>query len=816
MMKKMIKKSVAALIAVLMVISIMPFTAVTASAADSTEAQYVKANIANFNGYTGTAGYNYNGTNLASADSSYYSNLLYDDGKFNDKTQQGSDNSVYAKIYINDNVVMLYDGKNDTILPVVVRTWKTSSNSGTGQKYLHEISMEDANSLKSWQLKQDWTGGKGDSLGWPTGTTSVYYNQFVMGTSVYYDGKNTGYVWKNKLYYNGPQNSSDGYEKLNSNITMIVHHTQWGINEKERKLTLSNTTANIYVVNYKPIADKISAMKSVYNTIQQNGESAYCADYLDNFYKAAYQVMTLNPNNYSYSSGVEAAVQSAADAIKNVVNNYLTTATTEPAKHTETTKTEHKDATCTEDGFDKRVTTCSHCGEVISESTSPIEKLGHNYVITSHDDTTHTYTCTRCQDTYSENHTYAEGSNVCTKCGYTRLDKTAYNKAVDEAMLIFANADGKYTSESVKAYKAVVDAAMDEGDAADTQAKIDVATSKILSAKSLLAKANVTITFIVQNDDTDTDTKETKTVAWGETVELDSHSSKVSKWTVDVNGTTSVAANAESVYSHVATEDATIIAYVSNEESETVQYSKVVFYGKNNAIVGIVYVPADGTPVTTSSLFTAPEVPFYNFLGWDKADITADGSEISVKASYAPKSETEDKCGIWLNGQFVKSYSYDSYVYLFDADKSKKYAMYSDAACENLITYFDGVDFNSPHIDNLYIKEVNEADRKATVGFTGSFIETTDTTKTSAFNVKFWLPEGATLIETGVDWKATMPSGKVASGRDRATKFSARNEYTYKGKFGNAQKSIEFTPYVTYTVGGNKTTVYGTSQTVEY
>lgn len=211
-------------------------------------------------------------------------------------------------------------------------------------------------------------------------------------------------------------------------------------------------------------------------------------------------------------------------------------------------------------------------------------------------------------------------------------------------------------------------------------------------------------------------------------------------------------------------------------------------------------------------MLTAPAIPFYEEGQWDKAEINADGSDITVRATYVPKAGDEKKCGIHFNGE-TKYYNYDSYVYLFNADKNKKYAMYADEAGNEFITYFDGVDFYAPRRDNLYIKEVTDASAMtATIGFTGSYKQDT----TSSFNVKFWLPEGAELIETGVDLVAKYPDGKVKSAHDRATKFSERNEYTYSAKFSNSQKTIEFKPYLTYMQNGTKTTVYGASQTVEY
>ena len=760
-MKKMFKKSIAMLIAVLMVISAMPFTAITASAADSAEKSYVKANIASFNGFTGTSNYTYNGTDLSAGYSDYYSNIVYDDGEFLDGDLT-INNDVRVKAFINSNVVLLYDGKNDTILPVVGDALKTANNIGTGQKYFKQIRVRTDTTGNFWELKEDWKGNSGTWNAWPTSSDmTVSYNN---ANSQFYMNKYSEYLFRNKLYYKGSSNTStyyDAFTPSSNKIEFTSVHAQWGIGEGNRDTNFGDSNSNVYVINYKPILDKIDLMKQVYNSIQSNGEDKYCTDYLENFYKAAYKVMTLNPNNYPYSSGVESAVQSAAGAIKDVVDNYLTTATTEPTKH--------------------------NYGTPVS-----VDAKNHKYL------------CSVCGDEKLEAHNIVDGK--CTKCDYVPLDLSTYNAAITEADGIIANSDGKYTADSVNAYKAAVDIA--KAKTYSTQKEIDAIISEIQSAQALLQKARVTITFVVEKED-GTYTTDTKNPDWGEPVRLDTKSNYVSKWTIDVNGVTSKIDSNATAIDHVATEDATITAYVTDEKPDT-KYSKVTFLGKNSAVVGIKYVAAD-TTVDTNTLLTVPAIPFYENGKWDKAEIKADGSDITVRATYVPKDGDENKCGIHFKGD-TKYYNYDSYVYLFNADKSKKYAMYADAEGQELITYLGGVDFSVPRRDDIYIKEVNADEMKAAIGFSGSYQQGLK----SSFNVKFWLPEDATLIETGVDLVAKFPDGTVKRAHDRATKFNARNEYTYTASFSDSKKTVEFKPYLTYKKDGVKTTVYGTSQTVEF
>lgn len=664
----------------------------------------------------------------------------------------------------------------------------------------------------------------------------------------------------------------------NPTITYYVTPKNNGINTG--KYITFNSKDAVTVVNYKPYLDKINTAKQDIKNMNNIGSAHYEAESLKAYVDACVKLINIDPSDnskYAYSSAAPNAAQtlandinsaltaydnakaglkfnytfvsvenkstvvvakSEAEALAKKPNNTLATekksADKDQHKWTEYTwpasATDYKfvevsndkseshnfgaetsvvetPATCGTKGTMKYTKTCTDCGYE-SVRTEDIPATGaHDCVYTKKDASVHTVTCKNCDYTTEEAHDIVDGK--CTKCGYIALDLDAYNAAITEADGIIANSDGKYTADSVTAYKAAVDTA--KAKTYSTQKEIDAIVSEIQSAKTLLQKARVTITFAVQKEDgipTLTDIP----ADWGNPVHLDTQSNYVSKWTITVNGVTSKIDSNASAIDHVATENATIIAYVSNDETETVKYSKVTFLGKNSAVVGIKYV-AVGTTVATNTLFTAPAIPFYEDGQWDKAEINADGSDITVRATYVPKAVDENKCGIHFNGE-TKYYNYDSYVYLFNADKNEKYAMYADEEGNELITYFDGVDFYAPRRDNLYIKKVTNtsAMTQGTIGFTGSYKQDA----TSSFNVKFWLPEDATLIETGVDLVAKYPDGKVKSAHDRATKFSERNEYTYSAKFSNSQKTIEFKPYLTYMKNGVKTTVYGTSQTVEY
>ena len=807
-----------------------------------------------------------------------YKNIVYAPKKMSSAAHTSEDRSYEQqdKMYGNmsfwyGNTVMLYDGETSPQFAVgFVNGGKSipwNWNWGNNRSYYCKT-LTDGFSL----VNTKWHGADGSmNAQWllvSSGREVNCYND-SNNSGYYTQGKKTGY-YANIMQYSGG-NFSENY--ISKNLTF-----EYKVGNDKGTGTYSDTVteATIYVLNYKKVIENVNTARNFYNTIDKAHVNR---DSLIAYATAVNNLQAFNPSDYNYSTNTANAVTSASDRMTSLINavnqakdnlkydytfidinnnstvvaakneaealankpnntsatkktpaddqaNHKWTEYTWPASATdykfvevsndkseshnygaETSETV-TEPTCNKAGLKKYTKTCTDCGHV-SVRTEDIPATGaHDYVYTKKDSNVHTVTCKNCDYSVEEAHDIVNGK--CTKCDYIALDLTAYNAARTVLFNRLSHDKDKYTEESFAKYQDAVRPYTGEQSFA-SQDEVNAATYAIVSADNLLQKKSVIIKFVVEKEDGTSFTKDSKTADWGHSVNLDTQSNYVSKWTITVNGVTSkIDSNATDI-DHVATEDATITAYVSNDETETVKYSKVTFLGKNSAVVGIKYVAAD-TTVDTNTLLTVPAIPFYENGKWDKAEITADGSDITVRATYVPKAGDENKCGIHFKGD-TKYYNYDSYVYLFNADKSKKYAMYADANYNEFITYFDGVDFYAPRRDNLYIKEVPDTSAMtATIGFTGSYKQGT----TSSFNVKFWLPEGATLVETGVDLVAKFPNGEVKSAHDRATKFSERNEYTYSAKFNDNKKTIEFKPYLTYETFGETTTVYGASQTVEY
>lgn len=807
-MKKFIKKTIAGLIAGVMAVSSMPFTALAAQAADSTEKAYVKANISSFNdnGYTGTSSVSFVSGNAPSANILYANNTFQGTSSYVDHDVYNSDGPKYKFHGVQD--VVLLNTNSDAYFPVSFEE-ADQGHSGTANRTYDYITpnTDGFETREDWVESSNWNSYDTKSGG-ITASGDPTYNNTAQPT---YGIANRYFV--NKIYLSSSNNNTstyyDKYDSISFKIRLDWYYSYWSFGtksdtiwDKEKTDVKYEQNKTVYVVNYKPIANAIRTMKSVYNTIQATGEDKYCSDYLENFYRAAYKVMTLNPNNYSYSSGVEAAVQEAGAAIKDVVNNYLTTATTEPTKHTEVT-VDGKEATCTETGLTAGKK-CSHCGVTLVAQTT-IPATGHKYVYTKTDSAdTHNVTCEKGDYTGTEPHDFNE-SGLCKKCGYQKsmLDLDAWNKAAQESGTILVSGASVYTAESFNEYNELYKSAVEARQNATTQEDVDKATAMLLSAKTVLRKKSVTVTLVYVND-SDEVAKTPETVAYGETYNAVSDKN-VEKWTVSTdNGATTTRLNTyDKTVSIVVTKDVVIKAYQTDEE-QTADSSKVTFYGKNNVVVAVKYV-AKGTELPTNTV-GVPKIPFYDKGKWDKETVTGTGSDISVKAVYETTEDEKDFCGVHYDGfeGGVKKYSYDSYVYLTGADTTKKYALYSDEARTKLLTVLNGIDFYAPKTDNIYVG-VYEGKDEASIGITGSFSQRDDKkgTKSAVYNCKFYLPEGATVVEYGLEVTLNGKTAKV-----KAESKSERNEYSISLNAPIDAKitAVDGRAYVTYTFDGKTTT----------
>lgn len=857
-------------------------TTVNVSITDiTTVKQYVKNNISSFNGYTGTASApttNWSG-NPEVANALYVSEAYSDTSSYVSKTYKNSDGQKYKFMGYKD--VVLLNTTTQAYFPITFEEVGLTSYSGTAKREYDYI----ATTTTGFQTKDDWVecdswNSYNAKSGGITASGDISHNNTTTGSSLGYPlmSKDKSRDFRNKVYLNqGDGNTSQYYDKYDSisfdiRLDYYYNYTEWFTNYTD---TLQDQllqgvkyeeNKTVYVVNYKPIANAIQSIKNMYNTVAANGESAYCESGLNAYYIALYKVMTLNPNNYAYSSDVDAAVQKVASDIKDVVNNYLTTAKTEPTKHNKVTSRENEiaatctkagsydevtkcsicgeelsrvtksipatghtagtpteenrvEATCTTAGSYKLVTRCTVCNEVISEETKTIDALGHNYTYEYVDKTYHTKKCTRGDVEEKEEHTLGSDGK-CTVCGGTLIDYNAYNAARDIAFDIMYGTDSSnYTTESFEEYKTIVLGATQQVANVKTQEELDVLTDTIVSAQTVLRKKTVTVTLVKVNGDNNEEVIKTyEDQAYGSALEIDlatedSSIKGVEKWTVSTdNGlTTTKLSTTDTKLTFYVTKSATIKVYELDEptDSETVEYSKVVFLGKNSVIVAIKYVAKDKT-LSTSGI-DAPAIPFYTFSKWDKETVTGTGETIYVRAEYTYSEKSEDMCNVHFVGKWSKAYAYDSYVYLDEVEDGAMYALASDADGQNILTYLEGRDFYAPKTSDIYVVRVESREPK--IGITGHFAGSDDTYRWATYNCKFYLPEDCTAIEWGLE--VTVGNQKQLI---KAESLSKGNEYTVNArvKTGSSLHSITCRSYVTYKQNGNTYTIYSDAVDQEF
>ncbi len=474
-------------------------------------------------------------------------------------------------------------------------------------------------------------------------------------------------------------------------------------------------------------------------------------------------------------------------------------------------------ATCTGNAVETATCTVAGCGATTSREVADTA-LDHDYQYAELDADNHTVTCSRCDYSAQAPHRFDE-NNTCTDCGYVKvtIDTTAYDNAVAEYEEIIGAGDyaEKYTEASRTAYQEAVEAA--KRDSFATKEEVDAAVAAILSAKTKLVYAKADVNVYIAREGVEPVLVETISKNYGETADINvadklSAGEQILKWVIETQDTkvNTKLATTDTTVSMVVTEPADVYVHIATEKStEAVQYSKVSFISKNGAVSFVKYVPA-GTTLYTNTV-DGVEIPFYEFKNWDKASVTADGNDIEVKAVYEFIGTVDDKCNVHYEGfeNGVKEYTYDSFVYLFGAE-DKTLALSTDGTVENIITYLNENAFYAPHTKDIYVIVVDS--QQPSIGITGSYASSTDTKKTAAFNCKFFLPAGCTVVEYGLT--ATSSTGK--SIKIKAEAASARGEYCVKVSMDKTSTvtSVEGVAYLTYMdADNNLQTIHSTSVT---
>ena len=364
-MKISFKKLFACLMALIMVMTITPFTAVTASAAEAkssniaeTEAKYKTAPSTTFTAKKGMSEVGWlNCTEVKTTDGQTYrqsfapsSNVLYWPSNY-----VGTTDCIKAKANRLDfrmfypSAVLMWDGSTDTYMPIVCIAQNTGILDGNRTIYYaapYDVARPD--NATSPEHSANFFADRWRSVSGGGQIQDFNKNKFGEGSANYFeanvlskfvsDGENP-----NKYYNFGDTKGSvnfASYLHIDSGITFDsdgymsekLYWTTNSLNSKTFNPSQDNnswqSSSTIYVVNYKPIVDAANeAADDLKNLIQTD----YTPESINAYYDAIQALYDFDPNTYFDQNDGKTAtdvedialrVGKCTTEIKKLVDNY--------------------------------------------------------------------------------------------------------------------------------------------------------------------------------------------------------------------------------------------------------------------------------------------------------------------------------------------------------------------------------------------------------------------------------------------------------------------------------------------------------------
>ena len=368
-MKVTFKKLSACLMALIMVMTVTPFTAVTASAAEAkssniaeTEAKYKTAPSTTFTAKKGMSEVSWlNSSEVTTTEGTTYkqsfapsSNVLYWPSAYVGTTpnlDEGA-NRLNLKMFY-PSAVLLWDGKTDVYMPIMALAQNTQKSnplafdSGRTIFYAAPYDLERLNAATSPAHSTDFyadewrgvTGSKNENF-----TLTRYSDGSVFGfaaevlTSFIFKGEGAGKCYNFGLSW---ENDAASFLHVDSGITFdsngyLAKKLYWTTNSysdpegfntaKDNNSWQSSST--IYVVNYEPVADAANEAAEYLKTLVQTD---YTPDAVNAYYDAVAALYDFDPNTYFDQNDGKSAtdledvavrVGKCTTEIKKLVDNY--------------------------------------------------------------------------------------------------------------------------------------------------------------------------------------------------------------------------------------------------------------------------------------------------------------------------------------------------------------------------------------------------------------------------------------------------------------------------------------------------------------
>lgn len=368
-MKVTFKKLFACLMALIMVMTVTPFTAVTASAAEAkssniaeTEAKYKKAPSTTFTAKKGMSEVSWlNSSEVTTTEGTTYkqsfapsSNVLYWPSAYVGTTtnlDEGA-NRLNLKMFY-PSAVLLWDGKTDVYMPIMALAQNTQKSnplafdSGRTIFYAAPYDFERLNAATSPAHSTDFyadewrgvTGSKNENF-----TLTRYSDGSIFGfaaevlTSFIFKGEGAGKCYNFGLSW---ENDAASFLHVDSGITFdsngyLAKKLYWTTNsysdpEKFNTSQDNNSwqsSSTIYVVNYEPVADAANEAAEYLKTLVQTD---YTPEAVNSYYDAVTALYDFDPNTYFDQNDGKSAtdvediavrVGKCTTEIKKLVDNY--------------------------------------------------------------------------------------------------------------------------------------------------------------------------------------------------------------------------------------------------------------------------------------------------------------------------------------------------------------------------------------------------------------------------------------------------------------------------------------------------------------
>lgn len=368
-MKETFKKLFACLMALIMVMTVTPFTAVTASAAEAkssniaeTEAKYKTAPSTTFTAKKGMSEVSWlNSSEVTTTEGTTYkqsfapsSNVLYWPSAYVGTTtnlDEGA-NRLNLKMFY-PSAVLLWDGKTDVYMPIMALAQNTQKSnplafdSGRTIFYAAPYDFERLNAATSPAHSTDFyadewrgvTGSKNENF-----TLTRYSDGSIFGfaaevlTSFIFKGEGAGKCYNFGLSW---ENDAASFLHVDSGITFdssgyLAKKLYWTTNSysdpeqfntsKDNNSWQSSST--VYVVNYEPVADAANEAAEYLKTLVQTD---YTPDAINAYYDAVAALYDFDPNSYFDQNDGKSAtdvediavrVGKCTTEIKKIVDDY--------------------------------------------------------------------------------------------------------------------------------------------------------------------------------------------------------------------------------------------------------------------------------------------------------------------------------------------------------------------------------------------------------------------------------------------------------------------------------------------------------------